>query len=50
MGRNIDFILQELNRETNTIGSKCNNVNISQYIILMKVNLEKIREQALNLE
>ncbi len=30
MGRNIDFILQELNRETNTIGSKCNNVNISQ--------------------
>lgn len=50
MGRKIDFIVQELNRETNTIGSKSNKSEISQLVIEMKTRLEKIREQALNIE
>jgi len=50
VGRQIDFLIQELNRETNTIGSKCANDIISENVIQMKVHLEKIREQALNLE
>ncbi|MBL7665105.1 MAG: YicC family protein [Bacteriovoracaceae bacterium] len=50
VGRQLDFLLQELNRETNTIGSKSGNVEISDSVIQMKVQLEKIREQALNLE
>lgn len=49
-GRQIDFLVQELNRETNTIGSKCANDQISENVIQMKVHLEKIREQALNME
>jgi uncharacterized protein (TIGR00255 family) len=49
-GRQIDFLIQELNRETNTIGSKCASDEISENVIQMKVHLEKIREQALNLE
>jgi uncharacterized protein (TIGR00255 family) len=49
-GRKIDFLLQELNRETNTTGSKSAHDSISQCIVDMKVKLEKIREQALNLE
>jgi uncharacterized protein (TIGR00255 family) len=50
VGRQIDFLVQELNRETNTIGSKSGNSEISQHVVQMKVQLEKIREQALNLE
>lgn len=50
VGRQIEFLLQELNRETNTIGSKSNNQQISENIVQMKVQLEKIREQALNLQ
>lgn len=50
IGRQIDFLVQELNRETNTIGSKCANDKISENVIQMKVHLEKIREQALNME
>ena len=50
VGRELDFILQELNRETNTIGAKSSNQNISNIIIDMKIELEKIREQSLNLE
>jgi uncharacterized protein (TIGR00255 family) len=50
VGRQIDFLIQELNRETNTIGSKCASDEISESVIQMKVHLEKIREQALNLE
>lgn len=50
VGRQIDFLIQELNRETNTIGSKCASDEISENVIQMKVHLEKIREQALNLE
>lgn len=50
VGRQIDFTIQELNRETNTIGSKSSVTEISEAVIQMKAQLEKIREQALNLE
>lgn len=50
IGRQIDFLLQELGRETNTIGSKSAVPEISSNVVEMKVQLEKIREQALNLE
>lgn len=50
VGRQIDFLVQELNRETNTIGSKSANTDISESVVQMKAQLEKIREQALNLE
>jgi uncharacterized protein (TIGR00255 family) len=50
IGREIDFLVQELNRETNTIGSKSGSSEISENVVQMKVQLEKIREQALNLE
>lgn len=49
-GRQIEFLLQELGRETNTIGSKSSIEAISNAVVQMKVQLEKIREQALNLE
>lgn len=50
VGRNIEFLLQELGRETNTIGSKSNDNIVSENIVSMKMQLEKIREQALNLQ
>jgi uncharacterized protein (TIGR00255 family) len=50
VGRQIDFLLQELGRETNTMGSKSAVPEISSHVVEMKVQLEKIREQALNLE
>jgi uncharacterized protein (TIGR00255 family) len=50
VGRQIDFLLQELGRETNTIGSKSSHPEISSQVVEMKVQLEKIRELALNLE
>ncbi|HXH32588.1 MAG TPA: YicC/YloC family endoribonuclease [Bacteriovoracaceae bacterium] len=50
IGRQIDFLLQELGRETNTLGSKSAHPDISSNVVEMKVQLEKIREQALNLE
>ncbi|OIQ19689.1 MAG: YicC family protein [Bacteriovorax sp. MedPE-SWde] len=50
VGRQIDFLIQELNRETNTTGSKSTVQEISETVVQMKVQLEKIREQALNLE
>lgn len=50
VGRQIDFILQEMNRETNTIGSKSNLKEISDEVVKMKMQLEKMREQGLNLE
>jgi uncharacterized protein (TIGR00255 family) len=50
MGRKIDFTIQELNRETNTIGSKSSVDVISESVVRLKLFLEKIREQALNLE
>lgn len=50
IGKELDFLLQELNRETNTIGSKTMLDEISESVVQMKVHLEKIREQSLNLE
>ena len=49
-GRKLDFLMQELNRETNTIGSKANNARISRIVVNMKGELEKIREQVQNIE
>ena len=49
-GRKIDFIIQELNRETNTIGSKCGDSTIQKDIVQLKTELEKIREQVQNIE
>lgn len=49
-GRKLDFIVQELNRETNTIGSKCNNNDITRAVLDMKSEIEKIREQVQNIE
>ena len=50
IGRQVDFLVQELNRETNTLGSKSSQMEVSNQIIIMKNQLEKIREQGLNLE
>ena len=50
VGRKLDFIVQELNRETNTIGSKCNNNDITRAVLDMKSEIEKIREQVQNIE
>jgi len=50
IGRKLDFLVQELNRETNTIGSKSNNLEISQIVVDMKSEIEKIREQVQNIE
>ena len=50
IGRKLDFLIQEMNRETNTIGSKCNNLEISTIVVNMKAEIEKIREQVQNIE
>ena len=49
-GRKLNFILQEMNREANTIGSKANDVDISHIVVLVKEEIEKIREQVQNIE
>lgn len=49
-GRKLDFLIQEINRETNTIGSKANNLDITKYVIEIKSEMEKIREQVQNVE
>ncbi len=49
-GRKLDFLMQEMNRETNTIGSKANNVRIARVVVNIKGELEKIREQIQNIE
>ena len=49
-GRKPDFLLQEMNRETNTIGSKCQNASIARIVVDVKCELEKIREQIQNIE
>ncbi|MCI8421140.1 MAG: YicC family protein [Clostridia bacterium] len=49
VGKKLDFIVQEMNRETNTIGSKCNNAQITECVVYMKSEIEKIREQIQNL-
>ena len=50
VGRKLDFLTQELNRETNTIGSKCQDLDITRIVVDMKAEIEKIREQIQNLE
>lgn len=50
VGRKLDFLMQEMNRETNTIGSKCSNVDIAAIVVDIKSELEKIREQIQNIE
>ena len=50
VGRKLDFLTQELNRETNTIGSKCQDLAITRVVLDMKAEIEKIREQIQNLE
>lgn len=50
VGRKLDFLVQEMNREMNTIGSKANDVVISQEVVEMKSELEKIKEQVQNIE
>jgi uncharacterized protein (TIGR00255 family) len=50
VGRKLDFLLQEMNREINTTGSKCNNAEIAHLVVDVKCELEKIREQIQNLE
>ena len=49
-GRKLDFILQELNREANTIGSKAQDYGIAEEVVHLKVAVEQLREQAMNLE
>ena len=49
-GRRLDFLMQELNRETNTVGSKAQNAEIAHLVVAMKGELEKIREQVQNVE
>ena len=50
IGRKLDFLLQEMNRESNTIGSKCSDVNLARIVVEIKAELEKIREQTQNIE
>lgn len=50
VGRKLDFLTQELNREVNTIGSKCQEVEITRLVVEMKSEIEKIREQIQNIE
>ena len=50
MGRKMDFLIQEVNRESNTIGSKCNDVTIAQVVVGLKAEVEKMREQVQNVE
>ncbi len=49
-GRKLNFLIQEMNREANTIGSKCNDVEIAHIVVSIKEELEKIREQLQNIE
>lgn len=49
-GRKLNFLIQEMNREANTIGSKCNDVQIAHLVVGIKEELEKIREQLQNIE
>ena len=50
VGRKLDFLLQEMNREANTIGSKCSDVKLARIVVDIKAELEKIREQTQNIE
>jgi uncharacterized protein (TIGR00255 family) len=50
VGRKLDFLVQEMNRESNTIGAKANDYQISQYVVALKSELEKVKEQVQNIE
>jgi uncharacterized protein (TIGR00255 family) len=50
VGRTLDFLAQEMNREINTIGSKANDSQIAREVVILKTELEKFREQAQNVE
>ena len=50
VGKQLDFLVQEMNREANTIGSKANDVNITNNVLILKAEIEKIREQIQNIE
>ena len=50
VGRKLDFLIQEVNRESNTIGSKCNDLTIARDVVELKAEIEKIREQVQNIE
>ena len=50
IGRKLDFLLQEMNRESNTIGSKCSDVRMARIVVDIKAELEKIRDQTQNIE
>lgn len=50
MGRKMDFLIQEVNRESNTVGSKCNDITIARVAVNLKAEVEKIREQVQNIE
>ncbi len=49
-GRKLDFLIQEFNREANTIGSKCSDIDIARQVVDIKAEIEKIREQVQNIE
>jgi len=49
-GRKLDFLIQEFNREANTIGSKCNDTELTRMVLDLKAEIEKIREQVQNIE
>jgi len=50
VGRKLDFTIQELNREVNTMGSKCNDFTIGRAVVDLKAEIEKLREQVQNIE
>ena len=50
IGKKIDFLIQEINRETNTIASKANSIDITNLVIEVKTEIENIREQIQNIE
>jgi uncharacterized protein (TIGR00255 family) len=50
VGKKLDFLVQEMNREANTIGSKANDINITESVLVLKAEIEKIREQVQNIE
>lgn len=50
VGRKLDFLIQEVNRESNTIGSKCTDLTIAKWVVDLKAEIEKIREQVQNIE
>ena len=50
VGRKLDFLIQEVNREANTIGSKCTDLQIARDVVELKAEIEKIREQVQNIE